>query len=272
MDYESSDRRTGMKSNIYYFSGTGNSLAVARDLAKGLDDADLIPIPRVMHQKEITDNAHVIGIVFPVYFHDMPRYVKEFVKKLRFSATPYIFGIATCGKEPGHSLFTLKSLLEEKGTTLAAGFVLVMPENYIAPLDLIEPTSIQQQKNKNVKEKIPSLAAAISQRHFFAPEGTDSLVWRILVGIFSVYATSVIRIPHQIHATDACNRCGMCGRICPTNNITVGEKAVTWDGRCTQCYACVHWCPRGAIEIGNRTTGKPRYHHPDIILNDMILR
>lgn len=261
-----------MKANIYYFSGTGNSLAVARDLAKDLDDADLIPIPQVMHQQEITDNAEVIGIVFPVNFYDMPRYVKEFVKKLSFSGRPYIFGIATCGQNPGHSLFTLKSLLEEKGTTLAAGFVLVMPENYIAPLDLIEPASIQQQKNKDIKEKIPALAVAITQRQVSVPEGTDSLVWRILVGIFSIYVTSVIRIPKKIHATDACNRCGVCGRICPTNNITVTKNAVIWNGRCTQCYACIHWCPQGAIEIGSYTAGKPRYHHPDIILKDMILR
>ncbi|MGB7788999.1 EFR1 family ferrodoxin [Methanoregula sp.] len=261
-----------MKANIYYFSGTGNSLAVARDLAKCLDEAVLIPIPLVMHQMEITDNAQIVGIVFPVYFSDMPRYVREFVKKLRFSATPYIFGIASCGNGPGHSLFTLRSLLEKKGTTLAAGFLMVMPENYIAPFDLIEPASVQQQKNKDAKEKIPALAAAISRRQVSVPEGTGSLVWRILIGIFSVYTTSVIRIPNQIHATDACNRCGVCGRICPTNNITVTEKAVTWDGRCTQCYACVHWCPRGAIEIGSYTAGKPRYHHPDIVLKDMILR
>ncbi|MCX6690545.1 MAG: EFR1 family ferrodoxin, partial [Methanoregula sp.] len=197
---------------------------------------------------------------------------KEFVKKLSFSATPYIFGIATCGQTSGHSLFTLKSLLEEKGTTLAAGFVLVMPENYIAPHDLMEPAKIQQQKIRDTKEKIPELAAAISRQQFFAPEGRDSLIWRILVGIFAVYVTSVIRIPKQIHATDTCNRCGMCRRICPTNNITVTEKAVTWDDRCTQCYACVHWCPQGAIEIGSSTAGKPRYHPPDIILKDMILR
>jgi len=38
------------------------------------------------------------------------------------------------------------------------------------------------------------------------------------------------------------------------------------------CYACVHWCPQGAIEIGRYTAGKPRYHHPDIDLKDMILR
>jgi ferredoxin len=261
-----------MKTNIYYFSGTGNSLAVARDLAKGLGDADLIPIPRVMHQHEITDNAEAVGIVFPVHFSDMPRYVKEFVNKLSFPGKPYIFGIATCGQKPGHSLFTLKSLLERKGTTLAAGFALVMPENYIAPLDLIEPASIQQQKNEDIKERIPALAAVITQRQISAPEGTDSFVWRILAGIISMYVTSVIRIPDQIHATDACNRCGICERICPTNNITVTKEAVTWNGRCIQCYACVHWCPQGAIEIGDRTAGKPRYHHPDIILKDMILR
>ncbi|GAB6285037.1 MAG: EFR1 family ferrodoxin [Methanoregula sp.] len=261
-----------MKTNIYYFSGTGNSLAVARDLAKNLGDADLIPIPRVMHQQKITDNAQAVGIVFPVYFSDMPPYVQEFVKKLNFSKVSYIFGIATCGQKPGHALLTLKSLLERKRTTLAAGFVLVMPENYIAPLDLIEPASIQEQKNKDINGKIHALTAAIKQRQVSAPEGTDSLVWRILDGIFSVYVTSVIRIPKQIHITDTCNRCGMCSRICPTNNITVTEKGVTWDGRCTQCYACVHWCPRGAIEIGSYTTGKPRYHHPDIVLKDMILR
>ena len=261
-----------MKANIYYFSGTGNSLAVARDLARGLEDVDLIPIPQVMHQQKITDNAEVVGIVFPVYFSDMPQYVKEFVKKLSFSATPYIFGIATCGQKPGHALFTLKSLVEGKGTPLAAGFVLVMPENYIAPLDLIESAEIQQQKNKDIKERIPALTAAIAQRQISAPEGTDSFIWCILVGVFSIYVTSVIRIPEKIRATDACNRCGMCGRICPTNNITVTEKAVIWDGRCTQCYACVHWCPQGAIEIGSYTEGKPRYHHPDIVLKDMILR
>ena len=264
--------KTSTKKNIYYFSGTGNSLAIARDLAKVLDNADLIPIPRVMDQQEIVDDAEIVGIVFPVYFSDIPRYVKEFVKKLCFSGRPYIFGIANCGQAPGHSLSTLKSLIEEKGTTLAAGFVLVMPENYIAPLDLTEPAKIQWQKIRETKEKIPGLASAISQRQFFAPEEMDSLVWRILVGIFSIYATSVIRIPKQIHATDACNRCGMCGRICPTNNITVVEKAVTWGGHCTQCYACVHWCPQGAIEIGSGTAGKPRYHHPDIMLKDMILR
>jgi ferredoxin len=261
-----------MITTIYYFSGTGNSLAVARDLAQELGETELIPITRVMHQPEIVDNAGTVGIVFPVYFMDMPGIVKDFVRKLRVPDTAYLFGIATCGQQPGHALFSLSALMERNGRRLSAGFALVMPENYIAPVDLMEPEAIQQQKNENVRKKIPALAAAITQRRVSAPEGTSSLIWRVLGSLSSVMMTSVIRVPKKLHATDACNRCGTCGRICPTNNISVTNDAVTWGGNCAQCYACIHWCPARAIEIGGRTSGKPRYHHPDVTLKDMILR
>ena len=49
---------------IYYFSTTGNSLALAKALAKQLNGAELISIPRVS-----TDAVQLvgerIGIVFP---------------------------------------------------------------------------------------------------------------------------------------------------------------------------------------------------------------
>ena len=38
-----------MPTTIYYFTGTGNSLAVARQLAADLGDTDLVPIPKVMN-------------------------------------------------------------------------------------------------------------------------------------------------------------------------------------------------------------------------------
>lgn len=36
-----------MKSTIYYFSGTGNSLIIARNLNKKLGDSELVPIAKV---------------------------------------------------------------------------------------------------------------------------------------------------------------------------------------------------------------------------------
>jgi MinD superfamily P-loop ATPase len=82
--------------------------------------------------------------------------------------------------------------------------------------------------------------------------------------------TSVYNTPGRLHATASCNRCRTCERICPTNNITLDVDAVRWGSSCTQCYACIHWCAMEAIEIGGRTTGKPRYHHPDVTLKDMV--
>jgi len=55
------------KIEIYYFSGTGNSLVVARDIAEKMN-GNLISIPSVMDKESITTDADVIGIVFPVYY------------------------------------------------------------------------------------------------------------------------------------------------------------------------------------------------------------
>ena len=55
-----------MSVDIYYFSGTGNSLAVARDIAEKTI-GKLISIPSVMNKNKIKTNAEVIGVVFPLH-------------------------------------------------------------------------------------------------------------------------------------------------------------------------------------------------------------
>ena len=66
-----------MRTVIFYFSGTGNCLKVARDLASELGNTELIPVA-----KAIKDKAKVlvecIGIIYPVYMFGMPLIVKKF--------------------------------------------------------------------------------------------------------------------------------------------------------------------------------------------------
>ena len=259
-----------MKTVLYYFTGTGNTLAVARNLAQELGDVELIPLLEMMSRPEVVADADIVGIAFPVYFLDMPGIVREFVRKLRLSGTPYIFGIATCGEQPGGALFSLKSLLEEKGTTLSAGFAFVMPENYIAPVDLMGDADHRQEKYTVTKSRIPAVAEAIRERKLSVPEGNNSALLRIGGSITRTFATTLYNTPRRFHATGKCNQCRTCERVCPTWNITVEKDTVRWGGNCTQCYACIHWCPTGAIEIGGRTAGNPRYHHPAITLADML--
>jgi ferredoxin len=196
--------------------------------------------------------------------------VKEFVQKLRFPENSYIFGLATCGERPGGALFSLKSLLEQKGRTLGAGFVFVMPENFIGPVDLMGDAGHRQEKYAAAQSRIPVVAAAIRERKQSVPEGNDSAILRIGGMITGTLATTLYNTPGRLHATCRCNQCRTCERICPTRNITVEKDSVRWGNACTQCYACIHWCPKEAIEIGRRTARKPRYHHPDVTLRDML--
>jgi flavodoxin len=71
-----------MNIEIYYFTGTGNSLAVARDIALKTD-GKLIPIPSVMDKEIIKTDADVIGIVFPTYYEPYGGGGASYCKKIR---------------------------------------------------------------------------------------------------------------------------------------------------------------------------------------------
>jgi len=259
-----------MKTILYYFTGTGNTLAAARALAAELGDTKLIPLRRAMYYGATAQEADAVGIAFPVYFLDMPPIVRQFVFNILFQKDPFIFGLATCGNMPGGALFRLFELLEEKGYRLSAGYALVMPENFIGPVNLMESSDVQERKCAEVRRRIPQIAAAIRRREVTRPEGSASPVMKFAGRLITTLETDLYNIPGRLHATAACNRCGTCARICPARNITVDKNGVRWGGDCTWCYACIHWCPQQAVGIGGRTKGIPRYHHPGISLEDML--
>ena len=59
-----------MSTILYYFSGTGNSLVVARDLAAALGTTTLVAIPTALQEPasgvaDAAVAADAVGIVFP---------------------------------------------------------------------------------------------------------------------------------------------------------------------------------------------------------------
>ncbi len=72
-----------MKTIIYYFTGTGNSLAAAKKIAALLGDCELVPIASLQDiPGAITTEADRIGIVCPVYDAGIPVIVAEFAGRL----------------------------------------------------------------------------------------------------------------------------------------------------------------------------------------------
>ena len=62
-----------------YFTGTGNSLYIAKQI-----EENPVSIPQIMQQDNLTFSADRIGIFAPIYGHEVPPMVRDFLKKLLF--------------------------------------------------------------------------------------------------------------------------------------------------------------------------------------------
>jgi ferredoxin len=65
-------------------------------------------------------------------------------------------------------------------------------------------------------------------------------------------------------ANDRCVGCGKCAALCPFGNITLKDMRPVWGKNCTHCMTCINLCPKDAIEYGSITSGKLRYHGPEV--------
>ena len=113
---------------VFYFTGTGNSLYVA----KQIEDAP-ISIPQAIHCKELDFSDESIGIVAPIYGHEVPPMVRDFMKKAAFH-TDYFYMILTYGNRHGGAAELAKRLCDECGIDVQYINILWMVDNWLPPL------------------------------------------------------------------------------------------------------------------------------------------
>ena len=83
-----------METEIYYFTGTGNSLAAAKTIAeKNGRRFDPHPFPEIPRRHGALAQG-AIGVVFPVYYAGPPAAVHDFLGKIEFRGRPYVFAVA----------------------------------------------------------------------------------------------------------------------------------------------------------------------------------
>lgn len=261
-----------MHTTIYYFTGTGNSLSVARKIRDILGDTDLVPIcPLMQSEEEIISPEGRVGIICPVYDAGVPVIVRNFLKRLNTGNTAYVFGIVTLGGTGGSALKMMDvTLLEKNPTGLNAGFLIRMPNNFppvSTPPSGEKIMSILSSADVEINRITEIIRECKNQKIGMYP--ISSLMQTVLYGGF---VRGVHKADEKFSVSDTCTSCGICVSVCPTENISLEDGKPVYHHQCELCCACLNFCPVQAIDLNlmRGTKGRGRYHYPDVTVRDMI--
>lgn len=247
---------------VFYFTGTGNSLYIAKQI-----EETPISIPKIIHRKTQEYSAGSIGIVAPVYGHEVPLMVKDFLKNAGFN-TDYFYMILTYGNRHGGAAELAKKLCDEYGIAVNYINVIVMVDNWLPSFDMNE----QRKIDKRVEENMTVILADLAERKnmISVVTDTDRVAHQQFLDRMSQMPEDVWQ--HLLWVTDSCVGCGICEKVCPSASIHVIDgKAVHTQGNCQTCLACAHACPQKAIRLTvPEVNPEARYRNEHISLQEII--
>ena len=212
-----------IKRLVFFFSATGNSLYVARQL--GGDKAELRSISQEIHNENPVYEAEEIGFVCPVYCFILPAIVQDFIARSTFKAD-YFFTVGTYGAHSTIFPEFVDKFAKEHGVQM----------NYISTIQMVDtylPYFDADREKADPKNQEDRMICEGYYRH----SGRDR------------QRPTVTRSEKIVFSTDACVGCGVCTSVCPHGSWKVVDEKGVPEGDCENCLACVHNCPQKAISI-----------------------
>ena len=252
------------KNIIFYFSGTGNSLKVAKDIAKEMQNCEIVSMGSSKNY-DLQAGYETIGFVYPTYFRGEPLKVREFISylNLKNNSDSYYYAITTCGKYRGNALLHIRDLLKKKKITLNYRAKLDMFSNYVIVYDMSEMVN---ERTIDSEEKFVPIMDDIKNRRANGKKELKpftEIIYRTLIK----FAPNMDR---NYNVSDACTGCGICKKVCPVGNIGLDDNnRPIFKHHCEQCVACIQYCPQKTINYKNKTQNRRRYTNPSIKYTDL---
>jgi ferredoxin len=243
---------------IYFFTGTGNSLHIAKEIATTLIDCEIVAIHEGMDMN-VPSGYNRIGFVFPTYGWGLPIMVANFFKCVRMpeQSDTYLFAVTTCGGLALNAIPQANSLLIEKGCHLNYGASIRMFRNSITHYNMSAKVDIITQKSD--KRALPIIRDIMDKK--------VRQIASIIRLFYRLYLKFIEKIPtrdQDFNINSDCISCGICQSVCPAKNIILEEGKPVFHHKCENCTACIQYCPKKAVNYKDKTQKRRRYTHPQV--------
>lgn len=263
---------------VLYFTGTGNCLYVARQLAG--KEGEILSIPQLMRKKQFEIEADEIGLVYPIYGHMPPYMVREFIKKAQLKAE-YKFAVLTYGMRKCNAVEIWDGISRKAGNVFDYIGTIVMVDNWLPNFDMNEQMKI----DKHIPENLAKITSDLSNRRRWhepvTQEEREQHEGFMSLSGLDLEVGFLMKADRSFRVTDDCIHCGICTYVCPRGNYQLTGQGVKMQGDCEFCFACIQNCPQRAIQFkknedgtwpdGSEKNPNARYRNENVSLMELKL-
>lgn len=244
-----------MKENVIFcYSGTGNCLDMAKNIAKSLGDTDIIMMRKYPAVTDVRE-AKRVGFIFPCYGGGLPGHVERYLHDIKVSPDAYTFGIAQCAAYKGEGLYKLNEIIPLDywtAVTHQCTCIWLFPHDLMIPkMGAVEAQARSEYLAEKIAKDIKANVKTKKKLGKAVLNKVEHTPWAVIARKKGLSMT----------ADDNCIKCGQCAKICPMDNIRYMNDAVVFGDKCISCMGCVQYCPVEAINVGNITKKRERYHN-----------
>lgn len=246
---------------IAVFSGTGNSMYIARRLSDRLGDK-IVALPTA-DCDAVPDNGRVVW-VFPVYSWGVPPVMADIIRTIKIPGGDGCrhFLVVTCGDDIGNTHIQWRRLINARGWKATDAWSVQMPNTYVLMKGFdVDSDHLAEEKIRLAGPRTDSIAHIISQR---TVANESDLINDVVKGSFAWLKSAVVypwfrrfaMSPRPFFADGDCIGCGKCSSSCPLGNIVMNDGVPKWNDHCALCLRCYHICPVKAVSYSTATIGK----------------
>jgi ferredoxin/flavodoxin len=251
-----------MKALILYFSGTGNTKFMARQVEAALQE---FACDTEIHSIDedftiVSDSYDLLVLGAPKYYEYPVYHFIQYIKNHLPNSTkpvPTMMFCTQAGPLPT-DFCTIRRMLERKNHLLTVEKSIPIANNL---------TVFSSFKGTDEAIRRANLTAAQADSKLLVSDLVTGSPKEETIGKALAIADRAVavlctkwfpRFGMKFGPSDACTGCGLCARKCPKKNITMQNGKPAFGKNCIFCTRCMNICPSHAILYHNRKC--PQYN------------